>query len=63
MQTHWRSHRGYPTAEYVTVSLLDPEFNAPAILIFKPKDLPVLREAVALLEQIEREQAAKQAVA
>jgi hypothetical protein len=63
MPTNWNTSRGYPTAEYVTVSLRDPGFEAPAILIFKPKDLPVLREAVALLEQIEREQAAKQAVA
>jgi len=60
----WKSYRGFPTSDYVIVSLRDGEYNdSPVILTFTAQDLPVLREAVALLEQIEREQAAKQAVA
>jgi hypothetical protein len=59
----WKSHRGYPTATYVIVSLRDGGDDSPVILTFVPKDLPALREAVALLEQIEREQQTKQAVA
>jgi hypothetical protein len=60
----WKSYRGFPTSDYVIVSLRDGEYNdSPVILTFVPKDLPALREAVALLEQIEREQQTKQAVA
>lgn len=59
MPTNWRSHRGFPTSDYIIVSLRDAEHDVPVILTFVAKDLPALREAVALLEQIEREQQQK----
>jgi hypothetical protein len=59
----WKSLRGYPTSDYVIVSLRGDGYDSAAILCFFTKDLPALREAVALLEQIEREQQTDKAVA